>query len=92
MSSPEIFSLETTDNKQSPFPPFLNTSGRLCQARHSRDMDYYDVCVVGAGMLGSAAARHLALMLRDSGKQLALIGPAEPRGSWADHDGYAPAA
>ncbi len=35
----------------------------------------FDVIVVGAGMMGSAAARHLALM----GAQVALIGPAEPK-------------
>jgi sarcosine oxidase len=34
----------------------------------------FDVIVVGAGMMGSAAARHLALM----GLDVALIGPAEP--------------
>lgn len=34
----------------------------------------FDFIVVGAGMMGSAAARHLALM----GKNVALIGPEEP--------------
>ncbi len=34
----------------------------------------YDVIVVGAGMMGSAAARHLAEM----GVKTALVGPAEP--------------
>lgn len=34
----------------------------------------YDVIVVGAGLMGSAAARHLAEM----GVRVALIGPAEP--------------
>jgi glycine/D-amino acid oxidase-like deaminating enzyme len=34
----------------------------------------FEVIVVGAGMMGSAAARHLALL----GKAVALIGPEEP--------------
>ena len=34
----------------------------------------YDVVVVGAGLMGSAAARHLAEM----GLRVALVGPAEP--------------
>lgn len=38
-------------------------------------MDIYDVAVIGAGMLGSAAARHLAKM----GAKVALIGPGEPQ-------------
>ncbi|MBL4769382.1 MAG: FAD-dependent oxidoreductase [Rhodobacteraceae bacterium] len=42
----------------------------------------FDVIVVGAGMMGSAAARHLALM----GKDVALIGPAEPEHK-ASHTG-----
>ena len=37
-------------------------------------MQHFDVIVVGAGMMGSAAARHLA----KSGASVALIGPAEP--------------
>ncbi len=37
-------------------------------------MTTYDVIVVGAGLMGSAAARHLAL----GGAKVALIGPAEP--------------
>ena len=36
-----------------------------------------DVAVIGRGMLGSSAARHLA----DLGASVALIGPGEP----ADH-------
>lgn len=34
----------------------------------------YDIIIVGAGLMGSAAARHLAEM----GQKVALIGPAEP--------------
>lgn len=37
-------------------------------------MTTFDVIVVGAGLMGSAAARHLAL----NGAKVALIGPAEP--------------
>jgi 2-polyprenyl-6-methoxyphenol hydroxylase-like FAD-dependent oxidoreductase len=36
----------------------------------------YDVCVVGAGMIGSAAARHASSSL---GTKVCLIGPTEPK-------------
>ncbi len=42
----------------------------------------FDVIVVGAGLWGSACARHLAEM----GARVALVGPAEPDNS-ATHDG-----
>ena len=42
----------------------------------------FDCIVVGAGMMGSAAARHLTLM----GKTVALIGPVEPAQK-ANHSG-----
>jgi len=42
----------------------------------------YDVIVVGAGLMGSAAARHLAEM----GVRTALVGPAEPKEK-SDHTG-----
>jgi sarcosine oxidase len=42
----------------------------------------FDVIVVGAGLMGSAAARHLAL----DGAKVALIGPAEPDHK-SDHNG-----
>lgn len=48
----------------------------------SSDADGFDVIVVGAGLMGSAAARHLAQM----GHRTALIGPAEPR-DMAAHTG-----
>ena len=35
----------------------------------------YDVCVVGAGMIGSAAARHVS---KSPGLKVCLIGPKEP--------------
>ena len=35
----------------------------------------YDVCVVGAGMIGSAAARHVS---KSPGLRVCLIGPKEP--------------
>ena len=35
----------------------------------------FDVAIIGAGMMGSAAARHAAIM----GARVALIGPPEPR-------------
>lgn len=37
----------------------------------------YDVCVVGAGMIGSATARHAAQMYPHL--KVCLIGPAEPQ-------------
>lgn len=36
----------------------------------------YDLCIVGAGMVGSAAARHASLT---SGFKVCLIGPSEPK-------------
>ena len=42
----------------------------------------FDFIVVGKGMMGAAAARHLAL----SGARVALIGPDEPT-DWANHTG-----
>ncbi|SER54450.1 FAD-dependent oxidoreductase [Rhizobium sp. NFR03] len=42
----------------------------------------FDTIVVGKGMMGAAAARHLAV----SGANVALIGPDEP-GNWATHEG-----
>ena len=50
-------------------------------------MKIYDIAVIGAGMIGSAAARYLAEM----GQEIIAIGPAEPenlrnhRGVWASH-------
>lgn len=43
---------------------------------------FYDVLVVGAGPIGSAAARHLV----DQGATVAVIGPEEPA-DHTDHDG-----
>ncbi|MEL6690438.1 MAG: FAD-binding oxidoreductase [Pseudomonadota bacterium] len=40
------------------------------------------IAVLGAGLIGSAAARHLALM----GHDVTLIGPGEPD-DWASHEG-----
>lgn len=42
----------------------------------------FDFIVVGKGMMGAAAARHLAL----SGARVALVGPDEPD-DWANHGG-----
>ncbi|MCD7110754.1 FAD-dependent oxidoreductase [Rhizobium sp. DKSPLA3] len=42
----------------------------------------FDTIVIGKGMMGAAAARHLAV----SGTSVALIGPDEPR-NWATHEG-----
>ena len=42
----------------------------------------FDVLVIGSGMIGSAAARHLS----GSGMTVGLIGPEEPD-DWARHDG-----
>jgi glycine/D-amino acid oxidase-like deaminating enzyme len=42
----------------------------------------FDFIIVGKGMMGAAAARHLAR----SGAKIALIGPDEPE-NWASHDG-----
>lgn len=43
---------------------------------------HFDFVVVGRGMMGAAAARHLAR----SGASVALVGPGEPR-DWQSHDG-----
>jgi glycine/D-amino acid oxidase-like deaminating enzyme len=42
----------------------------------------FDFIIVGKGMMGAAAARHLA----KSGARIALIGPDEPE-DWASHNG-----
>lgn len=36
----------------------------------------FDVCVIGAGLWGSAAARHLS---QSPGMKVCLIGPEEPK-------------
>lgn len=41
------------------------------------------VAVVGRGLIGSAAARHLA----KAGHEVTLIGPDEPAGDWSAHGG-----
>ena len=43
----------------------------------TKQQDQYDVCVVGAGLIGSAAARHLVEENPDL--KVALIGPGEPQ-------------
>ncbi|XP_077989465.1 uncharacterized protein LOC144443794 [Glandiceps talaboti] len=43
----------------------------------SKDMYLYDVCFVGAGMIGSAAARHATLIA--PGSKFCLVGPKEPK-------------
>ena len=40
-------------------------------------MVLYDVCIVGAGMIGSAAARSICAI--DPALKVCLIGPAEPK-------------
>ena len=42
----------------------------------------YDVLVIGGGLIGSAAVRHLS----EAGVRVGLIGPGEPD-DWARHDG-----
>ena len=41
------------------------------------DNSSFDVIIVGAGLFGSAAAKHLSLLR--PGLRLALLGPGEPR-------------
>ena len=36
----------------------------------------YDLCVIGAGLIGSAAARHAS---QNSNVKVCLIGPSEPK-------------
>jgi glycine/D-amino acid oxidase-like deaminating enzyme len=36
----------------------------------------YDLCIIGAGMIGAAAARHATVI---SGLNTCLIGPTEPK-------------
>lgn len=38
----------------------------------------YDVCVVGAGMIGSAAAKYCQLLINKD-QSVVLIGPEEPK-------------
>lgn len=39
-------------------------------------MSHYDVCIIGAGMFGSAAAKYCQII--NSQKKTILIGPEEP--------------
>ena len=45
-------------------------------------MEHYDLAIIGRGMIGSAAARHAAKILKESNDdtiaRIALIGPSEP--------------
>ncbi|XP_077989571.1 uncharacterized protein LOC144443862 [Glandiceps talaboti] len=41
------------------------------------DTSHYDICIVGAGMIGSAAARHATLI--SPSLKVCLIGPKEPK-------------
>ena len=36
----------------------------------------FELCIVGAGLIGSAAARHASLILGD---RVCLLGPSEPK-------------
>ncbi|KAL4228177.1 hypothetical protein ACF0H5_013611 [Mactra antiquata] len=46
-------------------------------------MAVYDLCIVGAGMIGSAAARHASLV---QNRTVCLIGPSEPESRSLDND------
>lgn len=46
------------------------------------DVTYFDVIVIGSGMIGSAAARYLS----EGDAKVAAIGPAEPD-NWREHNG-----
>ena len=48
----------------------------LLDSTHVMETPSFDVIVVGAGLFGSAAAKHLTLLRPDL--RLALIGPGEP--------------
>lgn len=45
------------------------------------------IAVVGRGLWGAAAARHLARLGADRGVEVLLIGPDEPMGDWTAHQG-----
>ncbi|XP_023244154.1 uncharacterized protein LOC111642107 [Centruroides sculpturatus] len=49
---------------------------------HVIDMDFYHLCIVGAGMIGSATARHASA---DPSLKVCLIGPDEPK-DWNNVD------
>ena len=49
----------------------------------------YDLVVVGAGLVGSAAARHAVCGWRASRGRIALVGPTEaPRDQWGEREAY----
>ncbi|XP_077999505.1 uncharacterized protein LOC144452309 [Glandiceps talaboti] len=43
----------------------------------SKEAYIHDICIVGAGLMGSAAARHATLITPDS--KICLVGPKEPK-------------
>ncbi|XP_077989363.1 N-methyl-L-tryptophan oxidase-like [Glandiceps talaboti] len=49
------------------------------------NINYYDICIVGAGMIGSAAARHVTLI--SPSLKVCLIGPKEPKERHGVHHG-----
>ena len=47
------------------------------QKDNMKATDVYDVVVVGAGMIGSATARHVSII--DPTLKVCLVGPSEPK-------------
>ena len=53
----------------------ITISVRLLKLTTTMCVYDFELCVVGAGLIGSAAARHASLILGD---KVCLIGPSEP--------------
>ena len=56
-------------------PTIVSLSRNATTAVTSSQSNVYDLCIVGAGMFGSAAARHAS---SNVGVKICLVGPEEP--------------
>ncbi|CAH1796506.1 unnamed protein product [Owenia fusiformis] len=50
----------------------------MLENAHGSGIPMYDLCVIGAGMIGSATAKHVSEIKREN-QRICLIGPSEPK-------------
>ncbi|CAH1796505.1 unnamed protein product [Owenia fusiformis] len=77
MDASTSYSNTDSQNKMSLIGP-QNPKNAFKTMPCSKRISMYDVCIVGAGMIGSATAKHLSEISR-TGKKICLIGPSEPK-------------